>query len=343
MKDRDIKFVLAIKKTSETTVPTTPQIASEVEFNKYLRTFYQPILDKHKVLSVKFIRESELSGPGTVIGYGVSGACYLRTWNGQQVAVKSFLFGNSEKNSVAWHMSTVSREAILTFGMNHPNVCKLLGCGFGNNGVFLVLEYAGDAPKAETRFSLLLQQSKPQNGLYPSIGFLELLRDIAAGLSYAHNEHDVIHRDIQLQNVLVHSDGRGMVADWGQAKEVDDPLKILRGSCRHYAPESLARQKKGQAPYTRASDVFMYGTVMFEAAQGKRFWADWDTGEACAKTLAGMLPDISPYKDQNGHEFSFSEDYVELSKSCMSFKASDRPSFDEVVARLDAMIQRRTP
>jgi serine/threonine protein kinase len=138
-------------------------------------------------------------------------------WNNQQVAVKTFIFGDSERNSIKWHMTTVAREAILTFGMDHPNVCKLLGCGFGQNCVFLVLEYAGDATKAEPRFAALLDQSVNSTE-FPSRDFLVLLRDIAAGLAYVHNMHHVIHRDIQLQNVLIHRDGRAMVADWGQAK-----------------------------------------------------------------------------------------------------------------------------
>ena len=84
----------------------------------------------------------------------------------------------------------------------------------------------------------------------------------------------------------------------------------------------------------------MFGTVMYEAAQGgKRFWSELDTGDACKKTLAGELPDLPAYVSSSGEKREFSESFVGLLRRCLGNSADDRPSFDQIVRDLEEMIE----
>jgi hypothetical protein len=87
----------------------------------------------------------------------------------------------------------------------------------------------------------------------------------------------------------------------------------------------------------------MFGTVMYEAAQGgKRFWSELDTGDACKKTMAGELPDLPAYISPSGEKHEFPEDFVKLMRRCLSFSAADRPTFDQILEDLHTMIANRS-
>ena len=104
---------------------------------------------------------------------------------------------------------------------------------------------------------------------------MELLRQIADGLDYAHRA-GVVHRDIKPDNILIREDGCAKVADFGIAKVIESATQHMTrpgasvGSPSYMSPE----QVKAEAVDAR-SDQFSLAVVAFEMLTGRKpFTAD---------------------------------------------------------------------
>ena len=106
------------------------------------------------------------------------------------------------------------------------------------------------------------------------------------------------------------------VCDFGvAANPTIEPSKILRGSCRHYSPESSLDKSN----YTEKSDVFMFGVAMWEFMHVKKFWLGKLTAQAVAFTQSGIRPEIKAEAPDS-----------EVIKKCWAQDPKDRPSFREL-------------
>jgi serine/threonine-protein kinase len=126
---------------------------------------------------------------------------------------------------------------------------------------------------------------------------LGIFRQIAEALEAAH-EKGIIHRDLKPANIIVSSDGRVKVLDFGLAKsvEVDGQLSdlsksptrtregtehgIILGTAAYMSPE----QARG-TPVDKRSDIWAFGVVLFEMLTGKQLFR----GETASDTLAAVL------------------------------------------------------
>ena len=88
---------------------------------------------------------------------------------------------------------------------------------------------------------------------------------IAQALSVAHR-HDIIHRDIKPQNIMVQPDGNIKVMDFGIARAKNSHLTTdnsVLGTAHYVSPE----QTQGK-PLGPTTDIYSLGIVMYEAATG---------------------------------------------------------------------------
>jgi serine/threonine-protein kinase len=156
------------------------------------------------------------------------------------------------------------REAKLAASVEHPNVVRLLDHGRLDGGApFLVFEFVEGA-------SL---EDRLERGVDPE-QWIAWTRDVAAGLAALH-EVGVIHRDLKPANVLVHQDGRAMLADMGLARVEDatcDGLTAtgaLVGTPLYMAPELFG--PGGMA--SPEADLFALGCLAYRGLYG-RDWRD---------------------------------------------------------------------
>ncbi len=145
-------------------------------------------------------------------------------------------------------------EARMMARLSHPNVLPVYEVGLADGVVFVVMEHIDGSN---------LRQWLEQPREPPAI--LAVFAQAGAGLAAAH-ARGIIHRDFKPENVLIGSDGRARVADFGLSQlmrparpafvRIDDG----RGTPRYMAPELW----RGD-PATTASDVFAFCTAFGEA------------------------------------------------------------------------------
>ena len=147
------------------------------------------------------------------------------------------------------------REASSAAGLQHPNVVGVFDRGTFDGAHFIAMEYVEGASLKD-----LIERglSVPEA--------VEIVRQVLAGVKYAH-EHGIVHRDLKPQNVLVDSEGRARVTDFGIARagasEITQTGSVL-GTAQYLSPE----QAQG-LPVTAASDIYSVGVMLYEALTGR--------------------------------------------------------------------------
>ena len=161
-------------------------------------------------------------------------------------------------------VSRFIREAKAAAALSHPNLVQVYDQGWNQGGipaVFLVMEYIPGATLRDHLFAV------GQLGAKES---LEILDQVLAALIYAHRA-GIIHRDIKPENVMITSDGRVKVGDFGLARAVSTgntltaDANVLMGTVAYLAPEQVQR---GIADVK--SDIYSLGIVLFEMLTGKK-------------------------------------------------------------------------
>ncbi|KAK5878557.1 hypothetical protein CesoFtcFv8_023955 [Champsocephalus esox] len=151
----------------------------------------------------------------------------------------------------------LSREISSMECLRHPNVVCLYEVVETPSRLFLVLEYAGGGDLhnricTETKLS----------DVTCKITFAQIL----SAVKYMH-KHNIIHRDLKAENVLLTSTGCVKVADFGfstQISERSDALDTFCGSPQYAAPE-LFREECYLGPPV---DVWAMGVVLFFMVTG---------------------------------------------------------------------------
>jgi hypothetical protein len=98
----------------------------------------------------------------------------------------------------------------------------------------------------------------------------ELTRDIAQAIHYAH-DRGIVHRDLKPGNVLLDSQGRPRVTDFGLAKRIDIEAGLtgtgqILGTPHYMAPEQAAGQVRQIGPPT---DVYALGAILYVLLVGR--------------------------------------------------------------------------
>lgn len=190
------------------------------------------------------------------IGQGSYGVVYKvrsRT-NDDIVALKRVKLDASKFNGPNEGIPSSSlREIAALKNLKHPNVVELLDVKHTGSSIYLVFECLNkDLKMALEETTAGLPEQLVKNYLF------QLLR----GIAYCHSQR-ILHRDLKLQNLLVHRDGTIKLADFGLARSVTLPVRVYTKevvTLWYRAPEILL----GSEYYGPAIDVWSLGCIFYE-------------------------------------------------------------------------------
>lgn len=267
-----------------------------------------------------------------LLGFGGFGKVYKGSLpNNIEMAVKCV--DHDSKQGLREFMAEISSMGRL----QHKNLVQMRGWCRKGNELMLVYDYMPNGSLNRWIFD------KPKKLL----GWkhrLKVLADVAEGLNYLHHgwEQVVVHRDIKSSNILLDSEMRGRLGDFGLAKlyqhgQVPNTTRVV-GTLGYLAPELASVS----AP-TAASDVYSFGVVVLEVVCGRRpidvsaededeeaVLIDW-VRELYGK---GRLVEAADARIKEEYKAEEVETVMKLGLACCHPDPQRRPTMKEVVAIL---------
>ncbi|XP_011082949.1 serine/threonine-protein kinase HT1 isoform X1 [Sesamum indicum] len=252
------------------------------------------------------------------------GTFCIASWRGIQVAVKKLgeeFFIDEEK------VKAFRDELALLQKIRHPNVVQFLGAVTQSTPMMIVTEYL---PKGD--FGAYLKR----RGALKLTTAIKFALDIARGMNYLH-EHKpeaIIHRDLEPSNILRDDSGHLKVADFGLSKLMkvaktireDKPSSCQQTSWRYAAPEVFRNEE-----YDTKVDVFSFALILQEMIEGCPPFPKRKEIEVAKAYVANERPPFEAPLKRYAHGLR------QLIEDCWDEKPSKRPTFREIILKLDAI------
>ncbi|KAG0563975.1 hypothetical protein KC19_8G072800 [Ceratodon purpureus] len=353
-------------------------VKSEKERKRFLSTLFS----SSNAQGIAYFLSEKLGGPtpeiGTYVPYsfsklidstnlkymeyldkGSSGMVAIHDWFGMKVAVKSVrLIGLSR--------AQFEQEAAVLAMAQHPNVVRLIGCGFleksaaGPGTGQLVMELMDHDLRSIIDYRIMVLE-KGSSPFSPMVA-IDLMLQIAQGMLYLF-ENRILHRDLKAKNVLVNickplkTSGE---SDTANTKLMGLPVSAVLphtqenyvakladfglARCRpqsSYVTTAMAGTTGWRAPeifhvpdselaneYRWPADVYSFAMTGYEIVTGKMPFDDEPNYSLHGKIMEGLRPTFDNLRTD------FPEAVKELIQECWATDPKDRPDFEYIVKRL---------
>ena len=268
---------------------------------------------------------------GIVLGRGAYGSAIELRCEGKIVAGKIFRTTSTE------HMIAVQErikdELTVMMEVNHPNIVQTMGvCFLPDEPLPVLLMERMDYNLHSCLMHLRLQIQKK----------LSILCDIANGLTCLHNHRPpIVHRDLTANNVLLNSQLRAKIADFGNSQILNFHIMIPGASSSHQ--ESLSYEGHDEMLECSPSiDVFQFGHLaLFTVIQTPvrpllaQTYTDEKTRLLCARSEVERRQTFVEKAEQL---LSKTHSLVLLIKQCLHNNPAVRPSSENLLTTLQKQL-----
>lgn len=270
---------------------------------------------------------------GPLLGAGSYANVYAGMLGDRPVAIK--IMNHSDYSPDAEEQSWLAHyEALMSIDISHDNVVATLDwCQVESPQglqVWIVQELCEGGSLSTVLHTGALREGSTPDGGPDMRAILQTAREVGRGMRYLHSVNE-IHGDLSSNNILLAlaDNTRGFVAkvaDFGLSRVASQELMTKTcGTVSHQAQEALL-----DGIVSKAGDVYSYGVLLYEMYTGKRAWDGLSQAQVIfAVTCRGerlKMPEETPPA------------YAALAMECMAEEREDRPTFYEIVPRIDAML-----
>ncbi|MBK6436104.1 MAG: serine/threonine protein kinase [Rhodanobacteraceae bacterium] len=144
------------------------------------------------------------------------------------------------------------KEGRLAAKLSHPNLVTVYDIGQHNGLYYLAQEFIPGGTLRERMGTVM-----------PVPATLDVIRDIALGLAYAH-EKGVVHRDVKPANVLFRANGTAVLADFGIAKAMNSNTMATQAGNSIGTPHYMSPEQARAEKVDGRSDLYSLGAMMYE-------------------------------------------------------------------------------
>src|SRR5947207_781028 len=200
-----------------------------------------------------------------VLGKGAMGIVYeaLDPKLHRKVAIKTILISQLDEETAKDFSMRFVREAHAVARLNHPNIVQVYD--FGEEGAMasLVMEFIrGDELKSTLSTGRQFDRKE----------CVRIMCELLEALEFAH-EAGVVHRDIKPANVMLDSQGRAKLTDFGVARVTDSDRThaertqagTVVGTPAYMSPEQIQGQR-----IDRRTDIFSAGVILYQFLTGQK-------------------------------------------------------------------------
>lgn len=172
---------------------------------------------------------------------------------GREVAVKIL---KSEFSEDATFVAKFRTEAQSAASLEHPNIVNIYDVGSENGMYFIVMEYVE---------GITLKTYIEKKGQLNFKEAISIAIQVGRGIEAAHSK-GIIHRDIKPQNIIISTEGKVKVTDFGIARAASSNTihADVMGSVHYSSPEQA---RSGFVD--GKSDIYSLGIVMYEMVTGR--------------------------------------------------------------------------
>jgi serine/threonine protein kinase len=198
----------------------------------------------------------------------------------QQIAIKELLPNLAHSKDLR---ERFRREAQIMAKLDHPNIVKLIRYEETATSFYLIMEYVDGMD--------LEQHIKDVTGPISEPKAIDIMSTLLDALGYAH-EKGVVHRDIKPANIIITSDGKVKVLDFGIAKIVDENASgrtqtgTRIGTVAYMSPE----QVNAASDIDLRTDIYSLGVMLHQMITGKAAYDSSTSSDFEVQTLIVKEP-----------------------------------------------------
>jgi serine/threonine protein kinase len=248
-----------------------------------------------------------------LVGRGAYGAVYrgMHIASGKAVALKVVNLDTPDDD-----VSEIQKEVALLSQLRETtskNVIRYWGCWLREAELWIVMDFA-EGGSVRT-----LMKAGPISEKYACI----IVRESLIALSFLHKS-GIIHRDIKAANILLTTEGRVQLADFGVAatlvsSSVHSRRMTFVGTPYWMAPEVITQGKS----YDQSADIWSLGITVYEMLMGNPPLSNEDQ-----MRVIMMIPKNKP--PRLPAEGNFSPNLREFVALCLNEEPKERPNSDEL-------------
>ena len=195
---------------------------------------------------------------GRKIGQGAFGKVNigLHILTGRVVAIKSF----KKQNCTNKNMERIINERDIMKELNNKNIIKILDYFEDENYIFIVMEYINGG----NLYSFIKKRMKLKEKMAKYI-----FKQIISAINYIH-KHNIVHKDIKLENILLDINHGIKICDFGIAKKVNSSDQLfygISGTPLYMAPEIFYKSDFGYQGFP--VDVWASGIALYIMLSGE--------------------------------------------------------------------------
>jgi hypothetical protein len=195
---------------------------------------------------------------------------------GREVALKAL---SSELFQDDGFVKRFETEAKTLAKLDHPNILPIYDFEMNDGIAYLTMPLI----RGGTLRDVL------NRGPLDTLTAWRYLREIGDGLQHAHDA-GIVHRDLKPTNVLIHADGRAMLADFGLARGAGQPTHLTTIGLAIGTPGYMAPEQVMGHDVDKRADIYAMGVLTFEMLTGRLPFIGSNRMEVAYSTVNAPIP-----------------------------------------------------
>ena len=210
-------------------------------------------------------------------------------------------------------------EFKIAYKLHHPNLLNISHFDVFENCPYLVMPYCENGSVSH------------QIGKMPESEIWKFILDVSCGLSFLHNQTPpIVHQDIKPDNILITSDGRYVISDFGISRSFRTQMSRTNnkvnssGTLAYMGPERFSEKPM----VVLASDIWAFGMTIYEAVSGDVLWEGMG---GCVQLNGARIPNLD----------NVSPELSRLISACLAPETWNRPTAQQINDYAAAHIQHK--